>query len=201
MRPAHKAVRKRRKSLKMSRIEWPNLFQGMRATTFHTFFLVSERSKLEALGRSRLVSARLSAERSESSSRRRRDVTLAMASVKKYLQLAEAGTTYAKKMNYLQNRIFGEIARPTSLPSAKVVKKLEGLPPYKDPDVVDYYHRLPESFYFFMHLRNYGLFRDQHADFKDEMKRLRKLRGKIRDCSWFKPDPNRPTKFASLKMK
>jgi small subunit ribosomal protein S33 len=27
-------------------------------------------------------------------------------------------------------------------------------------------------------LRNYGLFRDEHQDFKEEMKRLRALRGK-----------------------
>ena len=29
-------------------------------------------------------------------------------------------------------------------------------------------------------LRDYGLFRDEHKDFKDEMDRLRELRGKTR---------------------
>lgn len=70
-----------------------------------------------------------------------------------------------------------------------------------DPDVIDYYHRLPEAHYLFVFMRNYGLFRDEHADFKDEMKRQRKLRGKVREVPWFKPNPDRPTKFQSLRLK
>ncbi|KAK3927874.1 28S ribosomal protein S33, mitochondrial [Frankliniella fusca] len=124
-----------------------------------------------------------------------------MATVKKYLQLAETGTVYAQKMNLLSNRIFGEVTRPTSFHMLKIADRLSVLPVHKDPDTIDYYHRLPESYYLFVFLRNYGLFRDEHADFKDEMKRLRKLRGKIREVSWFKPNPDRPTKFASLKLK
>lgn len=124
-----------------------------------------------------------------------------MATVKKYLKLAEAGTEYSRKMNLLSNRIFGEVTRPSSFPMLKITDRLKVLPLHKDPDMIDYYHRLPEAHYLFVFLRNYGLFRDEHADFTDEMKRLRKLRGKIREVPWFKPDPNRPTKFASLKLK
>ncbi len=83
----------------------------------------------------------------------------------------------------------------------QIADKLKELPIHKNPDMIDYYHRLPEAYYLFVFLRNYGLFRDEHADFKDEMKRQRKLRGKIREVPWFKPDPDRPTKFSSLKLK
>lgn len=31
-----------------------------------------------------------------------------------------------------------------------------------------------------LRLREYGLFRDEHQDFKEEMKRLRELRGKVK---------------------
>ncbi|XP_034242481.1 28S ribosomal protein S33, mitochondrial [Thrips palmi] len=125
-----------------------------------------------------------------------------MATVQKYLKLAKSGTTYSKKMTLLSNRIFGEVTRPASVPlQTKVTDKLSKLPVDKDPDVVDYYHRLPEAHYLFVFLRQYGLFRDEHADFTDEMKRQRKLRGKTHAYPGFKPNPDRPTKFASLKLK
>lgn len=125
-----------------------------------------------------------------------------MATVQKYLKLAETGTTYAKKMTLLRNRIFGEVTRPASLPmKQKISDKLSELPRDKNPYYVDYYHRLPEAYYFFVFLRKYGLLRDEHADFTDEMKRLRKLRGKTHAYPGFKPNPDRPTKFASLKLK
>lgn len=74
------------------------------------------------------------------------------------------------------------------------------MPIDKDPDIIDYYHRLPESYYLFVYLREYGLFRDEHADFTDEMKRQRKLRGKTYAYPGFKPNPDRPTKFSSLQL-
>lgn len=44
--------------------------------------------------------------------------------------------------------------------------------------VVNWYPRHVETHLLMMHLRDYGLFRDEHQDFKEEMKRMRKLRGK-----------------------
>lgn len=43
---------------------------------------------------------------------------------------------------------------------------------------MQYYPRYKETYYLMVHLRELGLFRDEHEDFKEEMKRLRKLRGK-----------------------
>lgn len=45
---------------------------------------------------------------------------------------------------------------------------------------VDYYPRHEETYWLMRHLRDYGLFRDEHQDFNDEMKRLRALRGKTK---------------------
>lgn len=48
----------------------------------------------------------------------------------------------------------------------------------KRPEIVDYYPRHVETYKLMMRLRYYGLYRDEHEDFKDEMKRVRALRGK-----------------------
>lgn len=52
-------------------------------------------------------------------------------------------------------------------------------PLYKSEETVKYYPRHPEIGRFMTLLRSYGLFRDEHEDFKEEMVRLRALRGKI----------------------
>lgn len=38
----------------------------------------------------------------------------------KYTELVKLGTQYARRMNYLSNRIFGEVARNTNNKSMKV---------------------------------------------------------------------------------
>jgi small subunit ribosomal protein S33 len=60
----------------------------------------------------------------------------------------------------------------------KVVKMLSEEPLYKRDYVVNYYPRHVETYLFTWKLREYGLFRDEHQDFKEEMRRLRALRGK-----------------------
>ena len=45
-------------------------------------------------------------------------------------------------------------------------------------EVVDYYGRIRETHFLMKELRNYGLYRDEHADFKDEIKRMKILKGK-----------------------
>ncbi|XP_060101662.1 small ribosomal subunit protein mS33 [Heteronotia binoei] len=87
-------------------------------------------------------------------------------------------SNYALRMARLSARIFGEVARPTNMKSMKVVKLLSELPMAKQKGVYDWYP--PHNTYsnLMRKLRFYGLYRDEHEDFKDEMKRLKKLRGK-----------------------
>lgn len=96
----------------------------------------------------------------------------------KYVNLAKVGTEYARRMNFLSNRIFGEVARPTNMKSMKVVKMFSEEPLNKRDRIVNYYPRHNETHILMKKLREYGLFRDEHEDFKEEMKRLRALRGK-----------------------
>lgn len=95
----------------------------------------------------------------------------------KYKELTRLPTEYARRMNYLSNRIFGEVARPTNSKSMKVVKMFSAQPVQKNDYFVNYYPRHVETGWLMRHLRSYGLFRDEHEDFKEEMKRLRALRG------------------------
>lgn len=96
----------------------------------------------------------------------------------KYVKLTNLTTNYAKRMNRLSNKIFGEVVRTTNSKSMKVVKLFSEKPLDKRPEVVEYYPRLRESHVLMKHLRWYGLFRDEHQDFKEEYQRLRALRGK-----------------------
>ena len=97
----------------------------------------------------------------------------------RYANLAKNTTEYARRMNRLSSRIFGEVVpTATSHKSLKAVQLLSELPRYKDPQLVDYYPRFRETYYLMLHLRELGLYRDEHWDFSDEMKRLRRLRGK-----------------------
>ncbi|XP_043279301.1 28S ribosomal protein S33, mitochondrial [Venturia canescens] len=96
----------------------------------------------------------------------------------KYVNLAKVTSNYATRMNRLSNRIFGEVARPTNSKSMKVVKLFSEEPINKRKNIVDYYPRHPEIGWLMRNLRFYGLFRDEHQDWKDEFERLRVLRGK-----------------------
>lgn len=97
----------------------------------------------------------------------------------KYRELSKLPTEYARRMNYLSNRIFGEVARPTNSKSMKVVKMFSAQPNHKNDYYVNYYPRHVETGWLMRHLRSYGLFRDEHEDFKEEMNRLRALRGEL----------------------
>lgn len=98
----------------------------------------------------------------------------------KYINLAKVNTNYAMRMNRLSNRIFGEVVRPTNQKSMKVVKLFSEKPVNKRPEVVEYYPRIKETEMIMDHLRNYGLYRNEHKDFKEEYERLRLLRGKTK---------------------
>lgn len=98
----------------------------------------------------------------------------------KYSQLINASTNYARRMKRLSNRIFGEVAIPTNNKSMKVVKMFSEKPLHTNEQITHYYPRHVETGRLMLKLREYGLFRDEHQDFKDEMKRLRELRGKVK---------------------
>ncbi|XP_042879898.1 28S ribosomal protein S33, mitochondrial-like [Penaeus japonicus] len=95
-----------------------------------------------------------------------------------YARLTANSSYYAKRMNRLSNRIFGEVVRPTNAQSQRVVKMFAEKPLDLRPEITDYYPRHIETNSLMSLLRKYGLYRDEHQDFKEEMKRLRKLRGK-----------------------
>ncbi|XP_051171541.1 28S ribosomal protein S33, mitochondrial [Leptopilina boulardi] len=96
----------------------------------------------------------------------------------KYVNLLNVKTKYALRMNRLSNRIFGEVVRDVPQSSMKVVKLFSEKPINKRPEIVDYYPRLRDTHLLMKHLRWYGLFRDEHQDFKEEQQRLQILRGK-----------------------
>ncbi|XP_056641364.1 28S ribosomal protein S33, mitochondrial [Diorhabda carinulata] len=103
-----------------------------------------------------------------------------MSKYAKYTDLIKQTTEYARRMNRLSNRIFGEVVRPTNAKSMKVVKLFSDEPIHLRKEVHAYYPRHIEIGKLMMKLRYYGLYRDEHADFQDEMDRMRALRGKAK---------------------
>jgi len=89
-------------------------------------------------------------------------------------------SNYAKRMARLGARIFGEVARPTDNRSMRVVKLFSAKPLDKSPEITVYYPQHNKLSYLMFQLRRLGLYRDEHADFAEEMKRLRALRGKVK---------------------
>lgn len=103
-----------------------------------------------------------------------------MSKYAKYVDLAKQTTEYARRMNRLGNRIFGEVARTTNNRSMRVVKLFSEEPVHLRKEVHGYYPRHPEIGELMTKLRYYGLYRDEHADFVEEMVRMRALRGKVK---------------------
>lgn len=101
-----------------------------------------------------------------------------MSKYVKYCDLAKLSTEYARRMNRLSNRIFGEVARNTDRRSMRVVQLFSEEPVHLRREVYGYYPRHPETGELMIKLRHYGLYRDEHADFAEEMERMRTLRGK-----------------------
>ncbi|XP_022195487.1 28S ribosomal protein S33, mitochondrial [Nilaparvata lugens] len=102
-----------------------------------------------------------------------------MSAYRTYAELMKMPTQYAKKMNKLSNNIFTEPTRPVVTKSLKVLRLMSERPRNKNPmENSDYYPRHVETGLLMMHLRDYGLYRDEHVDFQEEIKRLRILRGK-----------------------
>lgn len=102
-----------------------------------------------------------------------------MSKYARYVDLTKLSTEYARRMKRLSDRIFSEVARPTNSTSMKVVKLFSAEPLDKKREIHSYYPRHPETGKLMLMLRFYGLYRDEHADFHDEMKRVRALKGKV----------------------
>ncbi|CAK9290338.1 unnamed protein product [Gordionus sp. m RMFG-2023] len=86
---------------------------------------------------------------------------------------------YAKKMEQLSRQIFNEVVSPTEKTSMRVVERHSYIPLYKNPHYVKWYPRLSEITKLMGILRDHGLYRDEHLDFREEYARLRILRGKM----------------------
>ncbi|ENN77897.1 28S ribosomal protein S33, mitochondrial [Dendroctonus ponderosae] len=104
-----------------------------------------------------------------------------MSNYAKYTDLIKQTTEYAKRMARLSNRIFSEPVRATSSKSMKVVKLFSEQPINLRKEIYAYYPRHIETGKLMMKLRHYGLFRDEHQDWKEEMERMRALRGKAKN--------------------
>lgn len=87
-------------------------------------------------------------------------------------------SSYAMRMARLSAQIFGEVVRPTDSKSMKVVQLFQDQPLAKRKEVYDWYPHHRVYFGMMQKLRFMGLYRDEHQDFKEEMVRLKKLRGK-----------------------
>ncbi|XP_031438253.1 28S ribosomal protein S33, mitochondrial isoform X1 [Clupea harengus] len=87
-------------------------------------------------------------------------------------------SNYAVRMARLSARIFGDVVRPTDTKSMKVVQLFKEQPMAQRKEVYDWYPQHRIYYAMTQKLRYMGLFRDEHEDFKEEMRRLRKLRGK-----------------------
>ncbi|XP_072309476.1 small ribosomal subunit protein mS33 [Eucyclogobius newberryi] len=87
-------------------------------------------------------------------------------------------SSYAVRMARLSAQIFGEVVRPTDPQSLKVVRLFQEQPLAKRREVHEWYPQHKVYYAMCQKLRFMGLFRDEHEDFKEEMRRLRKLKGK-----------------------
>lgn len=114
-----------------------------------------------------------------------------MSKYKQYSDLAKLTTEYSRRMTRLSNRIFGEVPRTTNSKSMKVVKLFSEEPIHLRKDIYAYYPRHHEIGAIMKKLRYYGLFRDEHADFQEEMDRMRALRGKVKKIGPYTPKEER----------
>ncbi|XP_076010108.1 small ribosomal subunit protein mS33 [Genypterus blacodes] len=87
-------------------------------------------------------------------------------------------SNYAVRMARLSAQIFREVVSPTDTKSMKVVQLFKEPPMAQRKEVYDWYPQHKIYYAMTQKLRFMGLFRDEHQDFKEEMRRLKNLRGK-----------------------
>ncbi|ESP03949.1 hypothetical protein LOTGIDRAFT_230243 [Lottia gigantea] len=89
-------------------------------------------------------------------------------------------SNYAKRMNRLAGRIFGEVTRPFKPGQQRIVRIFAEKPVHKKMEVMEYYPRVNYVNNLMKVLRNHGLYRDEHADLVEEYKERREARGKVK---------------------
>ncbi|XP_038073343.1 28S ribosomal protein S33, mitochondrial-like [Patiria miniata] len=94
------------------------------------------------------------------------------------LQDLGMSSLYARRMARLSARIFGDVFRPTTSQSMKVVQLMREKPREHKPEVTEYYPPHTEVYKMMRRLQFVGLYRDEHADFRAEMRRVARLKGK-----------------------
>lgn len=97
-----------------------------------------------------------------------------------YARAMRSKSDYNKRLTFLSNSIFGNLRRPVTPGTKKMVQMLTNKPYHQRNEIVHYYPAVTEATQLMKHLRAYGLFRDEHQDFKEEMLRMRAMRGKGR---------------------
>ncbi|NXR61216.1 RT33 protein, partial [Rhadina sibilatrix] len=89
-------------------------------------------------------------------------------------------SSYALRMARLSAQIFGDVVRPTDSKSMKVVKLFSEQPLAKREQLYNWY--LPVLGYgtknVYQKLCYFGLYSDEHQDFKEEMRPLKNFHGK-----------------------
>ncbi|XP_011803775.1 PREDICTED: 28S ribosomal protein S33, mitochondrial-like [Colobus angolensis palliatus] len=81
----------------------------------------------------------------------------------------------ALRMSRLSARLIGQVPRPTDSKAMKVAKLFREPPLAKKKETYDWYPDHNTYTALTGTLRFLGLYRDEHQDFKDEQKRLKKL--------------------------
>jgi len=77
-----------------------------------------------------------------------------------------------------------------------LVTKFAAEPKEQQERWISYYPAVEETDELMRNLRDYGLYRDEHKDFCDEMHRLRELRGRNKIRSGW-PDGKKPEKIVT----
>ena len=93
-------------------------------------------------------------------------------------KIDKVGSEYSKRMKYLSNSIFGEYQYPISKETKRMTDSLERKPYELRAEIVHYWPAHDQTAELMTRLREYGLYRDEHKDYVEEMERQRKLRGK-----------------------
>ena len=95
-----------------------------------------------------------------------------------YVRASNSNTEYSQRMKILSNSIFGESKKLPTKQSQKVVDMFQRRPYEERKDIIEYYPAHEVISEFMRKLTFYGLYTDEHEEFKKEMARLRALRGK-----------------------
>ncbi|OQR77264.1 28S ribosomal protein S33 [Tropilaelaps mercedesae] len=88
-----------------------------------------------------------------------------------------SSSSYAIRMAKLSARVFVE--HPPGKKTRRIHRLLSAKPNDLEKEVVNYYPPHHDWTRLMYHVRAHGLFRDEHQDFRDEIRRLRILRGKM----------------------